>query len=45
MLRPCLSLALAKENIFFDEERNRLFGLLSQYCDVVFGHVLAEGSP
>jgi hypothetical protein len=45
VIRPCLSLALAKENVFFDEERHHLFGLLSQYCDIVFGHALAEGSP
>jgi hypothetical protein len=45
VIRPCISLALAEENVFFDEERHCLFGVLSRYFDVVFGHILAEGNP
>ena len=44
VIRPCIDLALAKENVYFDEERHCLFGILFGFFGVVFGHVLAEGS-
>jgi len=40
--RPSVDLVLAKENVFFDEVRHRIYHLLSRYLDVVYGHVIFE---
>jgi hypothetical protein len=40
--RPSVDLALAVDNVFFDEDRHHVFKLLSRYLEVVFGHVVFE---
>ena len=37
--RPSVDLALATENVFYDENRHYFFYLVSQYCDIIYGHI------
>jgi hypothetical protein len=40
--RPSVDLALATENVFYDENRHYFFNLVSQYCDIIYGHITFE---
>ena len=37
--RPSVDLTLSMENVYYDEEKHYFFHLVTQYCDVIYGHI------